>query len=294
MRWFGLIYPYFAVLFLAWGIFFYKNLDTAYMNKVDPSVQDSANVFMDVKMAKGRTVEGANIAELANPTDEMVKKGAELFKGNCASCHGEQGNGDGPAGAALNPKPRNFHAENGWKNGRNLPGMFKTLTQGIPGSAMPAYEYMPAGDRFALIHYVSSLAKNIPKPSENDLAQLDQQFNISQGSQVPSQIPVSLAMEKLQQEALPEIQNIYDVVSNINNNPDSPGARIFNKVSRDKVRTLSYLSKTAQWKGSLDDFIKTVNSSLNVNGFGAGAATLSATEWSELYNYLKALNLSER
>ena len=32
----------------------------------------------------------------------------EIFKTRCATCHGEGGHGDGPAAAALNPKPRNY------------------------------------------------------------------------------------------------------------------------------------------------------------------------------------------
>jgi mono/diheme cytochrome c family protein len=34
--------------------------------------------------------------------------GETRFKQLCASCHGPAGKGDGPAAAALNPKPRNF------------------------------------------------------------------------------------------------------------------------------------------------------------------------------------------
>ena len=30
------------------------------------------------------------------------------FSVNCASCHGETGKGDGPVGAALDPRPRDF------------------------------------------------------------------------------------------------------------------------------------------------------------------------------------------
>ncbi len=35
-------------------------------------------------------------------------KGAGPYKTYCMSCHGEKGDGTGPAAAALNPKPRNF------------------------------------------------------------------------------------------------------------------------------------------------------------------------------------------
>ncbi|MFQ5787131.1 MAG: c-type cytochrome [Thermodesulfobacteriota bacterium] len=35
-------------------------------------------------------------------------KGKEIFETNCAACHGPEGKGDGPAAAALEPKPRNL------------------------------------------------------------------------------------------------------------------------------------------------------------------------------------------
>ncbi len=34
--------------------------------------------------------------------------GKTVFEANCASCHGLTGKGDGPVGAALNPKPRDL------------------------------------------------------------------------------------------------------------------------------------------------------------------------------------------
>lgn len=33
----------------------------------------------------------------------------QLFKTRCSSCHGPNGEGNGPAAAGLNPKPRNYH-----------------------------------------------------------------------------------------------------------------------------------------------------------------------------------------
>jgi len=35
-------------------------------------------------------------------------KGKVIFTTNCASCHGDDGKGDGPVGVALNPRPRDF------------------------------------------------------------------------------------------------------------------------------------------------------------------------------------------
>ncbi len=39
---------------------------------------------------------------------ESAAAGAEIFKNNCAACHGDQGHGDGPAGLALDPKPKDL------------------------------------------------------------------------------------------------------------------------------------------------------------------------------------------
>ncbi len=36
--------------------------------------------------------------------------GKTVYDTNCSSCHGPSGKGDGPVGAALNPKPRDFSA----------------------------------------------------------------------------------------------------------------------------------------------------------------------------------------
>jgi len=51
-------------------------------------------------------------AEYAGKTNPLgadaATAGADVFNTNCASCHGPQGHGDGPAGAALDPAPKNL------------------------------------------------------------------------------------------------------------------------------------------------------------------------------------------
>ena len=50
-------------------------------------------------------------AEYAGATSPLgadaATAGAEVFKTNCETCHGVQGHGDGPAGLALDPQPKN-------------------------------------------------------------------------------------------------------------------------------------------------------------------------------------------
>ena len=40
-----------------------------------------------------------------------LSAGSELFETNCAACHGPKGDGDGPAAAALDPKPRTLSSK---------------------------------------------------------------------------------------------------------------------------------------------------------------------------------------
>ncbi len=55
----------------------------------------------------------AEAKAMKNPipvNDANLAKGKALFenKGTCFNCHGKTGEGNGPAGAMLNPSPRNF------------------------------------------------------------------------------------------------------------------------------------------------------------------------------------------
>ncbi|MGE5432697.1 MAG: c-type cytochrome [Syntrophomonadaceae bacterium] len=288
-RWFGLIYPYFFVILLIGGYYFVDHFSVANQNEVSPTLPDSANVFMDIKPSKAAASQGVDIKQLMQPTDAMINKGKTLFQANCISCHGSNGMGDGPAGAALNPKPRNFHSNQGWINGRRVSEMFLTLQKGIPGSGMPAFEYLPAGDRLDIISYVRTFANDFPKPTEQELAELDKNYNLSKGTQSAAQIPVSEAITKINSEALPGMQNIYSILSYINSNTAEAGAQIFNRVSSNKVRSLIYLNSSEAWKTSLDGFVRTVTSNTDVNGFLPAVVNLNAKDWNDLYQYL--LNL---
>src|SRR5437016_2742992 len=56
-------------------------------------------------------------------------------KGTCFNCHGTSGKGDGPAGAILNPTPRNFTNPKFHKN-RTDGEMFWVIKNGSAGTGM--------------------------------------------------------------------------------------------------------------------------------------------------------------
>ncbi|RMF11892.1 MAG: cytochrome c [Candidatus Dadabacteria bacterium] len=58
----------------------------------------------------------------------------------CSSCHGASGKGDGPAGAALNPKPRNF-TDAAWQDKVDDAHIAKVIKEG--GAAAGLSPLMP-------------------------------------------------------------------------------------------------------------------------------------------------------
>ena len=80
----------------------------------------------------------AEFAGQTNPlAPDAAAAGAEIFKNNCVACHGEQGHGDGPAGASLNPHPKNL-AELASAVGDDY--LFWRISAGKPGTSMVAWK----------------------------------------------------------------------------------------------------------------------------------------------------------
>lgn len=96
---------------------------------------------------------GAALAAGPKVTPALLEKGKAIFSANCVTCHGEQGDGNGPAGAYLNPKPRNF-AKDKFKAGDKPQQVFNTVTKGLPGTAMVGFPQLPEEDRWAVAQYV--------------------------------------------------------------------------------------------------------------------------------------------
>lgn len=106
-------------------------------------------------------------APAAHAQDAAKVDGAASFRTNCAFCHGNEGKGDGPAAYLIFPKPRDF--TRGLFKIRSthqgeLPtddDLFRVISEGMPGSAMLAWKWMPEAERRALVDEVKRLAVGV-------------------------------------------------------------------------------------------------------------------------------------
>lgn len=84
-------------------------------------------------------------------------RGAALYAQNCASCHGANGNGLGPAAKGLDPPPIAFTNTERARE-RSLFALYQVIEQGIDGTAMPSFSSLPADDRWALAFHAGTFA----------------------------------------------------------------------------------------------------------------------------------------
>lgn len=134
-------------------------------------------------------------------SDELMAKGKELFAQQCAVCHGAEGKGDGIPGA------RNFTVHE-WKKGGGLVAVFKSITTGLPGTAMAGFgERLSVMERFAVAHFVRSFNSNpqMDNPGEVEAIKTELALKSSSGAgsveeKKGPRIPIDFAVERMLQE----------------------------------------------------------------------------------------------
>jgi len=97
-------------------------------------------------------------------TPEATARGQEVYQEYCSFCHGESGDGQGRFAPYLATQPRDFTT--GKYKFRSTIGtapptdvdIFGTITRGVPGTSMPAWQALDYDDRWALVHYIKTFA----------------------------------------------------------------------------------------------------------------------------------------
>jgi len=108
----------------------------------------------------------ATIARIDKPgyDPRELQLGHDVYTKQCAGCHGTTGDGNGPAGAHLNPPPRDYR--NGVFKFTSTPrgskprreDLRRILTYGAKGTSMPAFRFLSDEEREAVIDYVQVLS----------------------------------------------------------------------------------------------------------------------------------------
>lgn len=94
-------------------------------------------------------------------SEEWIAFGREVYGRRCQGCHGERGDGNGPAATFMHrDRPRNF--TRGIFKFRMTPlgslpddgDLLRTITRGVRGTAMPGWYELRDQDRLAVIQYI--------------------------------------------------------------------------------------------------------------------------------------------
>jgi high-affinity iron transporter len=107
--------------------------------------------------ALGRDLLAAYPVPLAPSGPPDLARGAVLYAQNCASCHGDVGNGRGPAAKGMDPPPIDFTDRRRARE-RSLFALYQVIEQGLEGTAMPSFAHLTPEDRWALAFHAGRFA----------------------------------------------------------------------------------------------------------------------------------------
>lgn len=147
-----------AAIFSAVSLFTGLNTSALAHGKTHPAetkMSEHMRAMMEVKEAipeEYRIMQRTPIL----PSAESLQQGQKLFFQNCSVCHGEQGDGKGPAAAALKTPPANFLEK--MHSAMYGPGeKYWIIGNGSGKTGMPAFSQLTPLQRWQLVNYILSL-----------------------------------------------------------------------------------------------------------------------------------------
>ena len=296
-KFYGAVYVVFIIAIIVMGTMYINDLPNVTKEKIGgfpvvakDTTKDSTGQTADIPMIKGTLSPPTEVMKYLSSTPEMVEKGKSIFTMNCVSCHGEQGKGDGVAGANLNPKPRNFHDLNGWTNGPSMTMMYKTLQEGITSRGMASYANLPPEDRLNLIMYIRSFLPDYPPVTQVQLDSIDVTYSLTKGVKMPNQIPLKLAMEKILKQNAAIDQKVSAMVKQISESKTDTAAVILKGITSNLTKALTVLAQDSSWNTNEMGLIRIFDNNPGQNGFKARASyLLTQAQLTQLHAYLRRL-----
>ena len=283
---FGYSYIYFLIFIGVIGYIYISILTPLGKNSVEPFIIIDSSAFVeDIPYQSGRVLPPVDVMKAGVANSELIAKGKPLYATHCTSCHGENGLGDGPSSGLMNPKPRNFRNETGWKKGQKVSDMYVTLEEGLAQTGMPSFNYLAPEDRFAIIHYVRSLADIKLMDRNEDLKMLDATFNLSAGVNIRGQMPVSKAVDQLVSENKTRIDQTTNILNKIKRGTDK-NFYFFKSLALDERKVITVFNNNLKQMKQYSNFKINVKIDPIGMGFKPQILRMSDLELSELHKFL--------
>ncbi len=113
-------------------------------------------------------------SELLPDSVALQDLGQLTYDKECVACHGADGDGLGEAAYLLYPRPRDFTTGrfrliSTWDGVPTDDDLFRTISRGMPGSAMPSWAHLTEETRWGLVHYLKTFLERpivIEEPTE--------------------------------------------------------------------------------------------------------------------------------
>jgi len=216
-------------------------------------------------------------------TEEAVTEGKEIYEKRCWYCHGINGDGNGPAAKTMFPKPRDF-TRNEFKV-RSTPfgalptdkDLFRIITSGIEGTAMPFWSTISEKERWKVIYYIKTFQKEFKTEKRPEV------INVKS---VPPSTP----------ETLERGQDLFNEMKCYNcHGEDGRGngpLTVALQTEWDMPYRARDLTKSWLFKGgnSLEDIFRTISTGFNETPMGSYKDKLSDEERWDLAHYVKSLS----
>lgn len=104
-----------------------------------------------------------------------IMRGASVYRKACLPCHGVKGDGQGLGAEVLDPKPRDFtRGEYKFRTTESgsIPtdsDLFRTITEGIPGTAMPAWgKLLSEAERRDVVQYIKTFSSRFEEEAPEE------------------------------------------------------------------------------------------------------------------------------
>jgi hypothetical protein len=127
---------------------------------------------------------------------------------------------------------------------------------------------------------------DVPKNTDDELAQLDVAYKLSEGKITANQIPVENAFKAVEND----FKNISGKAGEFEKYlvfyKNEPGAKLILEHSSNNSKLITSLLRSDEWKNSQSAFVQEIASNINSNGFNVSVLRLNKNEIQLMYDFI--------